>query len=44
MVSLADQALGRGGTMSTAIAGIGRGVDCYEGTPIDWWIDESIFR
>ena len=31
LVSLADAALGRGGRMSAAIAGIGRGVDTFEG-------------
>ena len=36
MVALADQALGRGGAMVRAIAGIGRGVDAFEGTVIDW--------
>jgi predicted protein tyrosine phosphatase len=39
MVALADAALARGGAMRAAIAGIGRGVDCYEGTPIDWRLD-----
>lgn len=36
MVALADEALDRRGAMSRAIAGIGRGVDAYEGTMIDW--------
>lgn len=36
MVALADQALGRGGAMVRAIAGIGRGVHAFEGTVIDW--------
>jgi len=36
MVALADEALDRGGAMSRAIACIGRGVDAYEGTVIDW--------
>lgn len=31
MVSLADDILGRFGAMRTAIAGIGRGVDAFEG-------------
>lgn len=39
MVALADAALGRGGAMSAAIVGIGRGCDAYEGTPIDWRLD-----
>jgi predicted protein tyrosine phosphatase len=33
MVALADERLGRNGRMSAAIAAIGRGTDCYEGTP-----------
>ncbi len=36
MVALADQALGRSGAMIHAIAAIGRGVDCYEGSVVDW--------
>ena len=36
MVALADATLRRNGAMSRAIAGIGRGVDCFEGTVIDW--------
>lgn len=39
MVALADAALGREGAMRTAIAAIGRGADCYEGTVIDWRLD-----
>jgi predicted protein tyrosine phosphatase len=39
MVALADEALGRGGAMRTAIARIGRGCDAYEGTQIDWRLD-----
>jgi len=39
MVRLGDKALGRGGAMRAAIAGIGRGVDCHEGTAIDWRLD-----
>jgi predicted protein tyrosine phosphatase len=39
MVALADEALARGGAMSAAIAGIGRGCEAYEGTPIDWRLD-----
>ena len=31
LVALADAALGRGGRMSAAVAGIGRGADCFEG-------------
>ncbi len=31
LVALADTALGRGGRMITAIAGIGRGAECFEG-------------
>jgi predicted protein tyrosine phosphatase len=38
MVALADDALGRGGAMTRAIADIGRGVDAFEGTVIDWRI------
>lgn len=38
MIALADEALGRGGAMIRAIAGIGRGVEAYEGTAIDWLI------
>jgi predicted protein tyrosine phosphatase len=33
LVSLADDHLDRNGRMVSAIAGIGRGVDAYEGTP-----------
>ena len=33
LVALADAALDRGGRMSEAVAAIGRGEDCYEGTP-----------
>ncbi len=33
LVALADAALGRNGRMTEAIAGIGRGEDCFEGTP-----------
>ena len=33
LVALADDALGRGGRMSEAIAGIGRGEACFEGAP-----------
>lgn len=36
MIALADRILDRGGAMARAIAGIGRGVDAYEGTVIDW--------
>ena len=33
LVALADDRLGRGGRMSEAIAGIGRGQECFAGTP-----------
>ncbi len=33
LVALADAALGRGGRMTDAIAEIGRGEPCFEGTP-----------
>jgi len=33
LVALADAALGRRGRMSEAIASIGRGAECFEGTP-----------
>ncbi|MBM3653174.1 MAG: protein tyrosine phosphatase [Alphaproteobacteria bacterium] len=33
LVAIADDRLARGGLMSAAIAAIGRGTDCYEGTP-----------
>jgi predicted protein tyrosine phosphatase len=33
LVALADAALKRSGRMTGAIAGIGRGEDCFEGTP-----------
>jgi predicted protein tyrosine phosphatase len=33
LVALADAALGRGGRMTGAIAAIGRGQECFEGTP-----------
>ena len=33
LVALADAALGRGGRMNEAIAEIGRGQECFEGTP-----------
>ena len=36
MVALADTILRRDGAMRRAIAGIGRGVDAFEGTVIDW--------
>ncbi|PIB92114.1 tyrosine phosphatase family protein [Caulobacter sp. FWC2] len=39
MVALADVILDRGGAMTRAIAGIGRGVDAYEGAVIDWRLD-----
>ena len=33
IIALADRKLGRGGRMVAAIAGIGRGSDCFEGVP-----------
>ncbi len=33
LVALADQALERGGRMTAAIVEIGRGEECFEGTP-----------
>ena len=33
LIEAADDALGRKGRMNAAIAGIGRGEDCYEGAP-----------
>jgi predicted protein tyrosine phosphatase len=36
MVALADAILDRDGAMIRAIAGIGRGVEAYEGSVIDW--------
>ena len=33
LVALADEALGRSGRMTAAIAAIGRGEECFEGTP-----------
>ena len=33
IIALADKKLGRGGRMVAAIAGIGRGSDCFEGVP-----------
>lgn len=33
LVALADAALGRNGRMSRAVAGIGRGEDCFDGVP-----------
>lgn len=36
MVALADTILARDGAMTRAIAGIGRGVEAFEGTVIDW--------
>jgi predicted protein tyrosine phosphatase len=33
IVTLADRILGRDGRMVTAIQGIGRGIECYEGHP-----------
>ena len=36
MIALADEILGRGGAMSQAIAGLGRGVEAFEGTAFDW--------
>jgi predicted protein tyrosine phosphatase len=38
IVALADARLGRGGRMSEAIRAIGRGSDCYEGTPFEYRI------
>ncbi len=43
MIALADRALGRGGAMVRAIARIGRGVDCHEGSIFDWTLDWSPF-
>lgn len=39
LVALADEALGRSGRMIEAIAAIGRGADCYEGTPFSLPLD-----
>ncbi|HEV2575345.1 MAG TPA: protein-tyrosine phosphatase family protein [Beijerinckiaceae bacterium] len=39
LVSLADQALGRGGRMSQAVSAIGMGEMCYEGVPFMLEID-----
>ncbi len=39
MIALADTILGRDGAMIRAVAGIGRGIDAYEGTVIDWRLD-----
>jgi predicted protein tyrosine phosphatase len=36
VVALADQILGRGGRMRTAIQSIGRGADAFEGELVDW--------
>lgn len=36
MIALADEILGRGGAMSQAIAGLGRGAEAFEGTAFDW--------
>ncbi|WP_354072380.1 protein tyrosine phosphatase [Caulobacter sp. 1776] len=36
MIALADEQLGRGGTMTRAVAAIGRGADAFEGAVIDW--------
>ena len=33
LVALADAALGRNGRMNEAVAAIGRGEECFEGTP-----------
>jgi predicted protein tyrosine phosphatase len=35
LTSIADDLLGRGGTMVDAIDAIGRGQDCWEGTPFE---------
>ena len=39
IIALADDILGRGGRMVSAIASIGRGADCYEGVPFGLRID-----
>ena len=39
MIALADRALHRAGAMVRAVSAIGRGVDCYEGSVIDWSLD-----
>jgi predicted protein tyrosine phosphatase len=35
LTSIADDMLGRGGAMVDAVDAIGRGVDCWEGTPFE---------
>lgn len=39
IIAIADMLLGRKGRMVAAIAGIGRGADCYEGIPFGLKID-----
>jgi predicted protein tyrosine phosphatase len=39
LVAVADRILGRGGSMSGAIAGIGRGAEAFEGTPFHLPLD-----
>lgn len=38
MIALADEILGRGGMMVSAIAAIGRGAECAEGTSFLWTV------
>jgi predicted protein tyrosine phosphatase len=40
-VAIADDILGRNGRMVTAIAGIGRGEDAFEGTPFSLALGSS---
>jgi predicted protein tyrosine phosphatase len=35
LISIADDMLGRGGAMVDAVEAIGRGADCWEGTPFE---------
>lgn len=39
IIALADKILGRQGRMISAIASIGRGVDCYQGVPFGLKVD-----
>lgn len=41
LVAVADRMLGRGGRMSEAIAGIGRGAEAFEGTPFHLPLDPA---
>ena len=41
LVSFADAILGRNGRMIAAISGLGRGIDCFEGSVVRWNLPNS---